>query len=91
MSEGYLKEDLINLRKSLDLTQAQMADELGMSLRAYQAIEAGESAYRRLHRLAAERVAMMRAVDIKNASLAPVPVRQDAEMLVELMGPKKAP
>jgi transcriptional regulator with XRE-family HTH domain len=85
MSEAYLKEDLIELRKSLDFTQKQMAEEMGLSLRAYQAIEAGESEYRMLHRLAAERVAMMRAVDLKNPALAPLPVRQDAIALVDLL------
>lgn len=43
--ESYIKEDLIELRKNLALTQHQMADELGMALRAYQSIEAGESEY----------------------------------------------
>lgn len=85
MSEAYLKEDLIELRKSLDLTQTQMAQEMGLSLRAYQAIEAGESAYRMVHRLAAERIALMKAVDLKNPALAPVAVRQDALELAGLM------
>src|SRR5713226_464276 len=60
--ETFLKEDLISLRKDLGLTQQGMADQLDMALRSYQSIEAGDSEYRAIHRLAAERVALMVAV-----------------------------
>lgn len=82
--ESYIKEDLIELRKELGLTQHQMADELGMALRAYQSIEAGESEYRRIHRLAAERVALQIAADKKAPTLAPIPLREDAIELVRV-------
>jgi hypothetical protein len=55
-----------------------MADELDMALRSYQSIEAGESEYRSVHRLAAERVALMRAADTKAPMLVPQSVRDDA-------------
>jgi transcriptional regulator with XRE-family HTH domain len=84
MSEAFLKEDLIQLRKDLGLTQQQMADELDMALRSYQSLEAGESEYRFIHRLAAERVALMRAADIKAPMLAPQSVREDAIELVRV-------
>jgi transcriptional regulator with XRE-family HTH domain len=82
--KSYLKEDLINLRKDLHLTQQEMAERLGMALRAYQEIEAGESKYRFIHRLAAERVALELAVDRGAPDLAPIPVREDAIELVRL-------
>lgn len=82
--ERYLKDDLVALRKDLGLTQHEMADRLDMALRAYQAIEAGESDYRLIHRLAAERVALMVAADKKDAQLAPDAVRDDAIELVRV-------
>jgi transcriptional regulator with XRE-family HTH domain len=84
MGETFLKEDLIALRKDLGLTQQQMADELDMALRAYQSIEAGESEYRFIHRLAAERVALAIAADKKAPMLAPQPVKDDAIELVRV-------
>lgn len=82
--EGYLKEDLLNLRKDLNLTQQEMAERLGMALRSYQDIESGESKYRFIHRLAAERVALAVAVDRGAPELAPIPLREDAIELVRL-------
>jgi DNA-binding XRE family transcriptional regulator len=82
--EKYLKEDLIELRKELGLTQQEMANQLDMALRSYQAIEAGESEYRFIHRLAAERVALMIAVDKKAPMLAPPSLRRDAIKLVRV-------
>src|SRR5260370_37771931 len=61
--EKFLKEDLVNLRKELGLTQQEMADRLDMALRGYQGIEAGESEYRYIQRLAAERGALAIAAD----------------------------
>lgn len=82
--EAYLKEDLIQLRKSLRLSQQEMANQLGMALRSYQAIEAGQSEYRYIHRLAAERVALALAVDRGDASIAPEVIRSDAIKFAEL-------
>lgn len=82
--EKFFKEDLIALRKELGLTQQEMAGHLHMALRGYQAIEAGESEYRYIHRLAAERVALAIAADKKEPRLAPIPVRQDAIELVRI-------
>ena len=82
--EKFLKEDLVALRKDLGLTQQEMADHLDMALRSYQGIEAGESEYRRIHRLAAERVALAIAADKKEPRLAPYPVREDAVELVRV-------
>jgi transcriptional regulator with XRE-family HTH domain len=82
--ETFLKEDLIGLRKDLGLTQQEMARRLDMALRSYQAIEAGESEYRYIHRLAAERVALMVAADKKTPAVVPASVRDDAIELVRV-------
>jgi transcriptional regulator with XRE-family HTH domain len=84
MSETFLKNDLISLRKELGLTQQQMADQLDMALRAYQSIESGQSEYRYVHRLAAERIALAIAADKKEPTLAPDAVRRDAIELVRV-------
>jgi DNA-binding XRE family transcriptional regulator len=84
VEQKFLKEDLVELRNSLGLTQQEMADHLDLALRSYQAIEAGESGYRLIHRLAAERVALMLAVDTQRPMLAPAAVRRDAVDLVGL-------
>jgi transcriptional regulator with XRE-family HTH domain len=76
--------DLVALRKDLGLTQQGMADKFDMALRSYQSLESGESEYRYIHRLAAERVALSVAVDKKDPSFVPVPVRNDALELVRL-------
>jgi DNA-binding XRE family transcriptional regulator len=84
VEQKFLKDDLIDLRKSLGLTQQEMAGHLDLALRSYQAIEAGDSAYRLIHRLAAERIALMLAVDMQKPTLAPPAVRRDAVDLVAL-------
>jgi DNA-binding XRE family transcriptional regulator len=84
MAKALSKEDLISLRKELGLTQQQMANELDMALRSYQSIEAGESEYRVIHRLAAERVALTIAAKMSAPMLAPLQVRDDAIELVRV-------
>jgi transcriptional regulator with XRE-family HTH domain len=81
---SFLKDDLIALRKDLGLTQQEMANHLDMAIRSYQSIEAGDSEYRYIHRLAAERVALAIAADRKAPELAPEPVREDAIELVRV-------
>ena len=83
--ENFLREDLIDLRKRLGLTQTEMADRLDMSIRDYQAIESGESPYRYIHRLAAERVALQLAVGERDPSLLPDAIRDDVMELAELI------
>lgn len=84
MREAPSKEELILLRKDLGLTQQQMADELDMALRSYQSIEAGESEYRVIHRLAVERVALAIAARVSTPVVVPQPVRDDAVELVRV-------
>jgi transcriptional regulator with XRE-family HTH domain len=77
-------DDLIALRKDLGLTQQEMAAQLDMALRSYQAIETGESGYRHIHRLAVERAALTIAADNKAPMLPPASVRKDAIELVRV-------
>ncbi len=46
--------DLLAMRKELGLTQAEMADRMGVPFRTYQDLEAGKSAVRPIHLKAAE-------------------------------------
>jgi DNA-binding XRE family transcriptional regulator len=78
-------QDLVALRKSMDLGQALMAETIGMSLRAYQALESGASPIRPLHILAMERAAEKIAIATKDPKVAPLTVRRDAQELVKLM------
>ena len=81
---NFPADDLVTLRKELGLTQQEMAAQLDMALRSYQAIETGESAYRYIHRLAVERAALTIAADNKAPMLAPASVRKDAIELVRV-------
>jgi hypothetical protein len=78
-------QDVVSLRKSLELGQAAMANFIGMSLRGYQALESGESPIRPLHILAMERASEKIAVATKKPMLAPLTVRRDAIELVKLL------
>jgi len=73
-----MHEQLIAIRKQLSLTQQEMAWEIGMSLRAYQALEGRESSCRVIHLLAAERVALRKAAVSGDLSLLPETVSLDA-------------
>lgn len=85
-------QDLIDLRKRLGLTQAQMGDGIGLGGRAYQKIEAGDTDLAERHVLAAERLALRLAVERGDPMLAPVSVRRDALALAQLLvgRPEKA-
>ena len=77
--------DLVALRKSLNLTQAEMAERIGLGLRAYQDIEGGVSKLRPIHVNAAERAALSLAVERGNPMLAPAGVRREALDLAGLI------
>lgn len=81
-----LKLRLVEIRKGLGFTQNAMANQLGMSLRAYNDIETGISKARTIHVLAAERVALINAVLKEAPELAPLEVRQDAIDLARMAG-----
>ena len=78
-------QDLVALRKSLELGQALMAETIGMSLRAYQALESGASPIRPLHVLAMERAAEKIAIATKNPMIAPPTVLRDAQELAKMI------
>ena len=73
---------LLSLRGRLRLTQQQMADGLGMSLRAYSDLENGKAKVRLIHVMAAERLALRAGAD-RDPAMAPEGVRRDALKLVE--------
>jgi hypothetical protein len=51
---------LHQLRRLLDLSQAEIADDLDLSLSEYQALESGFTPIRKLHVLAVERLTMIK-------------------------------
>lgn len=79
------RDDLVALRKTMGLTQTEMAERIGLTLRPYQAIEKGESTIRPVHIRAAERAALTEAVRQGNPMLAPAAVRREALDLARLI------
>ena len=77
--------ELVALRNSLALTQAEMAERMGLGARAYQDIEGGVSKVRPIHVAAAERAALTLAVERGNPMLAPATVRRQALELARLI------
>ena len=55
-------EDLRELRRKIDLTQTEMASEIGLSLSHYQKLEAGTLRLRAVHDNAARYVALSHEV-----------------------------
>jgi transcriptional regulator with XRE-family HTH domain len=82
--------ELIALRKALGLTQEEMATQIGLSHRAYQRIEAGESALRTVHTQATERAALRHAIARRDPMLAPAAIRRDALDLARLITGERA-
>lgn len=70
--------DLKALRKVLRLTQAAMAEEMGLSLRAYTDLEKTVSDLRRDHQMVAELVSLRQAVAKRDLNLAFPEVRKMA-------------
>jgi transcriptional regulator with XRE-family HTH domain len=79
-------EELIALRKTLGLTQAEMATEMGLSHRAYQELEGGSGPISRRNRNAAERVSLRIAVLRADPKLAVIAVRLEATELAAMIG-----
>lgn len=77
--------DLIDLRKSLGLTQAQMAERMGVAPRTYQDLEGERAAVRDIHMRAAERAALDIAIERGNPMLAPASVRRAALRLAQMI------
>jgi transcriptional regulator with XRE-family HTH domain len=78
-------EEIETLRKKLGLTQAQMAEAIGLGLRAYQDLASGKASIRPIHVKAAERAALDIAVERGDPMLAPATVRKAALRLAEII------
>jgi transcriptional regulator with XRE-family HTH domain len=78
-------DELAFLRRGMKFTQTEMADRLGLSIRAYSMIEVGNATLRPIHILAVERVAIDRAVELANPMIAPAGVRNDALLFAEMV------
>lgn len=77
--------DIIALRKRLGWTQAQMAERIGIGLRAWQIIEGDPSKLRTMHVHAVERAALAAAVEQGDPMLAPASVRKQALDLARMI------
>jgi transcriptional regulator with XRE-family HTH domain len=67
---------LINLRKALGISQSEMAQRMGLSLRQYQELESKVRSVRPRHVRLAESVALDIAIEKQNLELAPAKVRK---------------
>lgn len=76
---------LKEIRERLGVTQGNMADTLGLSLRAYSDIELGRAKEKLAYVLAAERLAMISAVSRGDISLASAESRRLALDLAKLI------
>ena len=78
--------DLISLRDRCRLTQTGMARAMGLSLRAYQDIEAqdGNAELGDRHRLLAERCSLTMAVRHRDVMMALPAIRREAQDLMEI-------
>lgn len=77
--------DLVGLRKLLDLTQSEMAEQMGLKSRTYQNLEMNSNNVRRRHVRLAESVALDVAVEKGNPMLAPASVRKKALKLASII------
>ena len=77
--------DLVGLRKTLDLTQSDMAKRMGLGLRTYQELEMNADKVRRRHVRLAESVALDVAVEKQNPMIAPASIRKKALKLASII------
>lgn len=82
---------LRELRLDLGLSQAMMADKMGLPTRTYEDLEAGRSKVRPIHMRAAMMAALIMAEAERNAELIPHEVRHMVGVLAELVGSNKKP
>lgn len=78
--------ELTRLRTDLGLTQTGMARAMGLSMRAYQDIEAldDEADLRERHKLLAERCSLSVAVRRRDPMLAVASIRREAQDLMAM-------
>lgn len=82
---GNVDFSLVGLRKALELSQAKMAGRMGLSLRPYQELEAGDRRVRARHIRLAESVALDIAIEQQNLELAPENVRKKVTLLALML------
>lgn len=70
--------DMANLRKQLGFSQRQMAEGVGLSLQAYQDIEAGKAELRKVHVMACELLSLRAALSARDRNLAVPRIQADA-------------
>ncbi len=77
-------EQLIERRKRFQYTQSEMADILGLTLRGYQKLEAQDEPIRASYEMALHFLAIRRAVELEDPSVASKLGRRLAKELAEL-------
>ena len=77
--------EMKDLRTQADLTQRELADQLGLGLTAYQDLETEFSRFKPRHQIMLERVSLKLAVERRDINLALPAVRRDALDLAELI------
>ena len=75
--------EFIALRKRLGMTQTQLANHFGMSLRAIQDIENGRSELRFIHVLAIERIALAVGAALNDPDIIPQRVKDEAQVFLQ--------
>lgn len=74
------RDQMVAIRRRLEFTQPTMAEEMGLSKSAYVAIETGVATFRKIHALAAERVAEKWAHQLGRPEIIPYPVYMDMSL-----------
>lgn len=77
------KDQMVAIRRRLEFTQPTMAEEMGLSKSAYVAIETGAAKFRKIHALAAERVAEKWAHQFGRLEIIPYPVFMDISLTLQ--------
>ena len=85
MPTAHRDFDLVGLRKTLDLTQSDMAKRMGLGLRTYQELEMNADKVRGRHVRLAESVALDVAVEKQNPMIAPASIRKKALKLASII------
>ncbi|MFT4015142.1 MAG: helix-turn-helix transcriptional regulator [Paracoccus sp. (in: a-proteobacteria)] len=83
------REEFIEARKAMGMTQTDVAEQMGMSLRQIQNIETGAGDMRRVHSLAMERITLAFAAASGEWQVAAPAARRDAMDVVALFRGKE--
>ena len=84
MSDTTRAQELVGIRTTLRLSQAEMAYKLELTLREYQALEWGESEIPNIYLWAVQRLAMAYAAVAKDPRMVPASIMKDAQAVVQL-------